>query len=65
MTELEKVALSFVIKDKITYSKSSLDTVISINGENYISVEAVIDIIRDCEDNFIYQSFVDKYKGKI
>lgn len=65
MTELEKTALSFVIKDKITFSKKSLDSVISINGENYISVETVIDIIKDCEDNFIYRSFIDKYKGKI
>ena len=65
MTELEKTALSFLIKDKITFKKNSLDTVISINGENYIAVEAVIDIIKDCEDNFIYQTFIDKYKCKM
>lgn len=65
MTDLEKTALSFVIKDKIPFKDDILDNALNINGKNYISVETVIGIIKDCDENFIYQSFIEKYKDAI
>ena len=65
MTELEKTALSFVIKDRVPFKENVLDNTLNINGKNYISVETVIGIIKDCDENFIYQSFIEKYKYTI
>jgi hypothetical protein len=65
MINLEKEALSFVINDKRVSFNSYPDDVLNINGIEYITKESVIDLIKNCEDNLIYQIFIEKYQGTI
>jgi hypothetical protein len=65
ITQLEKEALSFVIKDRKSRSNSYPEDVLNINGVEYMSKESVIDFIKNCEDNLIYQIFIEKYQDSI